>query len=480
MLFRSITDSYNVDSVAVDTSIEFSTSYGLVSNAVDETEDYGLITSKVTELDSYGFLYPVITPFGLFSISGSAGERFKPATVVGSGSITETGVKIEKNTDSYNINSVLLGTSPENYGTVNSSVDSSESYGLINSSIDQVENYDYIFYPAGSTIYPYGTIQVSGTVGERFTPAKAVGSGSISASGVAGEAITDFYGVDSITVDTSIESAINYGLINASVDDSEDYGLITSGVDTSDSYGFIYPVITPFGLFNVSGSATQRFKPAFVASGSIVESGTKIEKNTDSYNINSVLLGSAPENYGTVNTSVDASESYGLITSNILDASEDYHYIFYPAGSTIYPYGTIQVSGNSFNELKIRFIQIGSGSISAYGIKAEAITDSYNVDSVAIDTSIESAINYGLINASVDETENYGLIASSVDTSDSYGFIYPVITPFGIFSISGSATQRFKPAFVASGSIVESGSKQERIGDVYGINSILLGTSPEN
>jgi hypothetical protein len=478
---EAITDSYNIDSVEIDTSIEFSTSYGLVSASVDETEDYGLVIDSISEVDSYGFLYPLITPFGLFNISGSAADKFKPVFVA-SGSIIESGILEEKNTDSYNINSVLLGGSPEDYGTVNTSATTNESYGLVIASVDQIENYDYIFYPAGETVYPYGTLRFSG---ESFNELKIqfthIGSGSISAEGVGGEAIADFYGIDSSAIDTSIESSINYGLINASADEIEDYGLIISSVTEVDSYGLLYPLLTSFGAFNISGSAGDRFSPSsYIASGSIIESGVIEEKNTDSYNINSVLLGGSPEDYGTVNTSAGTSESYGLVSAPV-DAEEDYDYIFYPAGETVYPYGTIRISGESFNELKIQFTQIGSGSISAEGIAGEAITDFYGIDSSAIDTSIESSINYGLINASADEIEDYGLIISSVTEVDSYGLLYPLLTSFGAFNISGSAGDRFSPSsYIASGSIIESGVIEEKNTDSYNINSVLLGGSPED
>jgi hypothetical protein len=478
---EAITKFYGVDSDSIDTSVEFSTSYGLISDSIDDTEDYGLITSSETEIDVYGFLYPRIVPFGLFNISGSAGDRFSPSSYIASGSIVESGVLEEKNTDSYNIDSILLGGSPEDYGTVNTSATTNESYGLLGAPVDAEEDYDYIFYPAGETVYPYGSIQISG---ESFNELKIqftqIGSGSISAEGIAGEAITDFYGIDSSAIDTSIESSINYGLVSASVDETEDYGLIINEVTEVDSYGLLYPLLTSFGAFNISGSAGDRFSPSsYIASGSIIESGVIEEKNTDSYNINSVLLGGSPEDYGTVNTSAGTSESYELVSASV-DQIEDYDYIFYPAGETVYPYGTIQVSGSAITELKIQFTQIGSGSISASGVGGEAITKFYSIDSTEVDTYIEFATSYGLISDPVDETEDYGLIINEVSEIDQYGFLYPVITPFGLFNISGSAGQKFTPSFIGSGSVQESGVLKEENTDSYNIDSVLLGSASED
>ena len=478
---EAITKFYGVDSDSIDTSIEFSTSYGLISDSIDDTEDYGLITSSATEIDVYGFLYPRIVPFGLFNISGSAGDRFSPSSYIASGSIIESGVLEEKNVDSYNIDSVLLGGSLEDYGTVNTSAGTSESYGLVSASIDQIENYDYIFYPAGETVYPYGTIQVSGSATTelkiQFTQE---GSGSISASGVAGEAITDFYGIDSAAIDTSIESSINYGLIDVVADETEDYGLVIDAVTEVDSYGFLYPLLTSFGAFNISGSAAESFKPAaYIGSGSIVESGILEEKNTDSYTIDSILLGGSPEDYGTVDTSATTSDNFELITATV-DQAEDYDYIFYPAGETVYSFGTIQISGSAVTELKIQFTQEGSGSIAAEGVAGEAITKFYSVDSIEVDTSVEFSTSYGLITNAVDETEDYGLITNEVTEVDSYGFLYPVITPYGLFNISGSAGQRFKPSFIGSGSVQESGTKIEKNTDSYNLGSILPGSASED
>ena len=479
---EAITKFYGIDSDSIDTNVEFSTSYGLVSDSVDITEDYGLVTSEATELDIYGFLYPRIVPFGLFNISGTAGESFKPTTYIGSGSIQETGINLEKNTDSYNINSVLLGGSSESYGSVGISTTNNESYGLITGYVDQVEDYHYVFYTAGENVTPFGTIQISG---ESFNELKIQfsqeGSGSITANGVVGEAITKFYGIDSDSIDTNVEFSTSYGLVTDSVDVSEDYGLVTSEVTELDIYGFLYPRIVPFGLFNISGTAGESFKPTtYIGSGSIDNGGIVEEKNTDSYNINSVLLGGSPEDYGSVGISTTNNESYGLITGYV-DQVENYDYIFYPSGETIYPYGTIQISGESFNELKIQFDHEGSGSISASGVAGEAITKFYGVDSDSIDTNVEFSTSYGLVTDSVDVSEDYGLVTVSVDDVDSYGFLYPRIVPFGLFNISGSAGESFKPtAYIGSGSIENSGLLEERNTDSYNLGSILPGGSPED
>ena len=296
-------------------------------------------------------------------------------------------------------NSILYPQSPEDYGSVLSSSSGNIDYGLLQEAYDEILNYGQVIYGYNETVYPYGTTQISGSSGERFKPATAIGSGSISASGIKQEAITTFYGINSVGINTSIESLIDYGNVVATyfdygsvldsfpanqytnygsvldslpanqytdygryllADEVEDYGLIISSIDEVDSYGFFYDTIFSFGIFNISGSAGERFKPATViGSGSIVESGSKQERIKDVYGINSILLGTSPENYGTVNSSVNESESYGLINAPI-DQAENYDYIFYPAGSIIYPYGTIQVSGDSFNELRTKFTQIGS------------------------------------------------------------------------------------------------------------------------
>jgi hypothetical protein len=478
---EAITKFYGVDSTQIDTNIEFSTSYGLVSDSVTETEDYGLITSTANEVDSYGFLYPVITPFGLFNISGSAGERFKPATYIGSGSIDNTGVLEEKNTDRYTIDSILPGGSPEDYGSVGSAATTSEDYEFIISPLDQAEDYHYIFYPAGETITPYGIIQIFGASFDELKIQFVFdGSGFISASGVKGEAITKFYGVDSDSIDTNIEFSTSYGLVSDSIDETEDYGLITSSVDEVDSYGFLYPRIVPFGLFDISGSASAVFKNGtYVGSGSLTHDGILEEKNTDSYNLGSILPGGSPEDYGTVNTSAISSEDYEFIISP-LDQAEDYHYIFYPAGETITPYGTIQISGDAITELGIQFVHEGSGSISASGVGGEAITDFYSIDSIQIDTSLESSIDHGSVTSVATETEDYGLITSTVTDVDIYGFLYPIISPFGLFDISGSARESFKPSFIGSGSLTHDGILEEKNTDSYNLGSILPGGSPED
>jgi hypothetical protein len=478
---EAITKFYGVDSDSIDTNVEFSTSYGLVTDSVDVSEDYGLVTVSVDDVDSYGFLYPRIVPFGLFNISGSAGESFKPTAYIGSGSIENSGLLEERNTDSYNLGSILPGGSPEDYGSVGISTTNNESYGLITGYVDQAENYDYIFYPAGENVNPFGTIQISG---DAFTELKIQfdheGSGSISANGVAGEAITKFYGVDSDSIDTNVEFSTSYGLVTDSVDVSEDYGSITSEVTELDIYGFLYPRIVPFGLFNISGSAANIiFNQSFVGSGSIENSGLLEEKNTDSYNLGSILPGGSPEDYGSVGISTTNNEFYGLITAPV-DQVEDYHYVFYTPGENVNPFGTIQISGDAFTELKIQFDHEGSGSISASGVAGEAITKFYSVDSDSIDSNIEFSTSYGLVSDTIDDSEDYGLITLDASELDIYGFLYPRIVPFGLFNISGTASESFKPAFAGSGSIENSGLLEEKNTDSYNINSVLLGGSPED
>ena len=110
-------------------------------------------------------------------ISGNARERFIPATVVGSGTIAESGVAIEKNTESdvgIGTITILGGITPDvqiyvpywtGSGTFSALGGSAEVSG--SNPPDQVV-----------------PIVISGNARERFTPATAVGSGIIELTGV--------------------------------------------------------------------------------------------------------------------------------------------------------------------------------------------------------------------------------------------------------------------------------------------------------
>ena len=111
------------------------------------------------------------------TLSGTAGESFTPQTAVGSGTITESGTKIEKGTKSY----VGFGT-----------------FAITGTITPNVQIYVPSF-PGSGTLFGIGgaaevkgsnppdisvLLTFSGTAGEAFVPQTAVGSGTINISGV--------------------------------------------------------------------------------------------------------------------------------------------------------------------------------------------------------------------------------------------------------------------------------------------------------
>ena len=133
---------------------------------------YSNLKSKISEVGS-----------GSGTFSGTAAESFVPTTAIGSGSIFGFGTKIEKNTDSYNINSTGYTSEEVSYddlGILSDTVvyDDFESISEYVAPEQYEENGETLFASTSTIILPYGTFVISGGYSNLKSKKSEVGSGT--------------------------------------------------------------------------------------------------------------------------------------------------------------------------------------------------------------------------------------------------------------------------------------------------------------
>jgi hypothetical protein len=281
--------------------------WGLVTQSSTESVNLGLVSSPDTEREDYG---SILTPQQEL-LDYQDQRKF----------IFDLDNALEERTYSYNERSIILSQSPDDYGSIGSTVTSFIDYGSIADNQTEALDYRYIYYTGDA--YPYGTIEFSGSA--LYEPKllyihKAEGSG-------------DFSGTK---VEKSSFREIGSGSFSAFSGSAE-----VVGANPPDS-----TVLFEF-------------------------SGTKVEKNTYSYNERAIFVFDGYDDYGFINVVQDY-DDYGLLTDQVV--YEDYGTLSSPFNETTYPYGTIQVSGSAVTEFLTQFIHVGSGSAEFSGIKVEKNT----------------------------------------------------------------------------------------------------------
>ena len=308
---ENVVFSYTEDSVR-DFGFEDSQS---ISGSVTIVDDYGLVTGEPTVFDDYALVdesFAGSTPFGLFTVSGSAeievidtnnyGEaqvKFVYSPDDTSGTLFGFGQKLESVTYDYTEDSVLVVGVP-NYGSVGVGATVIEDYGVVTDTHTQSEDVGSILgFSAGGDVFPYGTITISGsgldlldsqtpesTINitlsgnglESFTPQTEIGSGILSISGSSDSPLRilnevgtgSLFGfgekLESVSYDYSIDSTVGFV--------TESSGSVSDVITLSLDYGYVYDVASQgqedyetvvladdtgaFGSISIVGSADLR------------------------------------------------------------------------------------------------------------------------------------------------------------------------------------------------------------------------------
>ena len=338
---ESVTYDYNQDSIVSNPLVDF----GSVSGVSTESYDYGLITSDIDGgIDNYGIISNPFdsTPFGTITLSGSSLESFNESPYTTSGSIF-----------------VFSGSAYAESFTANPS-ENAQLFNIFGSS-------------EGKLIYNYAgfeLISISGTALEKDVDSY-VGVGTAFISGTALESY-------------SPNPPENTELFNI------------SGVSTE---VFVANPPENTELFIVSGTALGKEVDSYVASGSLFSFGEKLESVTYDYNESSIKLYESLD-YGLVSNIDDNSEDCGLI-ANVFDAIDDYEFIVgYGATETIYPFGSISISGVS-TEVFVANPPENTELFQIYGTALEKDVDSYLgigtgfISGTALEKDVDSYVGIG-------------------------------------------------------------------------------------
>jgi hypothetical protein len=222
---------------------------------------------------------------GGITLSGTVGESFTPATEVGSGSITISGTKDESFTKGNYTGSgsiTLSGAAVEKQTDDYVGTGSATISGVAGIKIEIIITGGGSLFSTGGAAEakasntPENTIlyALSGVVGESFTPATAVGTGSTSFSGAGIEKQTDDYvGTGSATLSGTADTDRTRAFAGS--------GSLFSTGGAAEVAAVDYESV---GLFSILGSANEAIVPFIPpGSGSVFVSGAGVEKQTDDY-----------------------------------------------------------------------------------------------------------------------------------------------------------------------------------------------------
>jgi hypothetical protein len=442
---------------------------------------------------------PALTVSGTINISGTS-KKSSTKSYIGSGTLFEFGEKVEKVTYSYNKQSITVD-SLDDFGLISEVSSESYDYGLISSVVNEgIDNYGRIVSnPLASS--PFGKITLSGSSIESFDKATYKTSGSIfifSGSSYAesftanppentqlfrilgsseGKLIYSFatfggslfsFGnkIERVTYDYNESSIVtnedDYGLITNLDTQFSDYGFITDpgGGQLDDDYGLISQVVTsisgyPFGSLVISGTAIEKDIDSYVGVGTLTISSFARESEIETYNGSGsfFITGTAVEKdidsyvgIGTITISSFARESeietYNGSGSITLSGIATEKVIFNPLENT----QLFQISGTAVEKDIDSYV--GLGSLFIAGTAVEKDIDSYvgfgtlTISSFASESEIETYNGFGSITLSGIATEKFS--ANPPENTQ-------------LFQISGTAVEKDIDSFVGLGTIFISG-----------------------
>ena len=493
---ESKTISYNQSSVATDND------YGSILTPITDFADYGNLGS-VLEVSDFGILPTTPkTPFGLFEILVD---------------------KVEKKSYNYNQFSIVFYDGTEDYGFIADATSYENNGSIVD--LGPYEDFGTIAGLRNETVYPYGTINLSGIAGEDFIGAKIhEGSGTINLSGslvekrrsvevgfgtfsaLSGSAVAfganppedtllgSFSGINIEKISYNyneyssvpgqiLEYVSPYGSINDIVTENENYGSINNTPTLFDNYGSInYGATYPFGTITISGSVEETFLASKIhqASGTINASGALIENRSFSY------ISSPYDDYGFIINATDYNENYGSIVDPI-------SYVDY--GALLGAYTNIDISGSASAEVFVAnppedtVLGTFSGTKVEKAVAVEVGSGTINFSGDAI-TSREGEIvlvTSGTINVSGSLVENRrsveigsGTLSALSGSAVAFGANPAEDTVLGTFS--GTKVEKTTVSEVGLGTISISGADLDvKISSNVGLGTISIsGSGIEN
>jgi len=464
--------------------------YQSVSTSPSITADYGLIINETNSELNYGYINQnqSLYAFGPFTIGGSVTSSFLPTlNFKGSGRIDIYGAcdlvviltakKEPESTDLYEVsgsaNVAVIKPVPQEKGyiTLLSGAAESVTYIYNETVVNEFSGIDYGTITASGTTIDYGSVTIPSSSGIDY--------GSVVFT-------TTTYPYGSFSYSGSAAAVFNLGPI-----------YIGSGslLATGGAAETVLFAAETTDLFKVSGSANAPFIKSYVGDGSLFNIGEKIEAATFAYNTYSVSefvsqdyqsvssVAGIANNYDSIDDEPALALSYGLITDV----------------TTLYPFGTFNVSGSAAVVAYQVYTQIGTGSLFATGgsaetrLFAEVSTDLFKVSGSAnapfsrpytgtgslfkIGDKIEAVtysyngsseipfnnFDYGLVTA-FGITENYGSITNNSAVAEDYGSITLIdpIKPYGAIRFNGSSGVVFAPTpYQGSGTLFAAGGEAD-------------------
>ncbi len=443
--------------------------YGVLTELHLESLDYGDLSLEENQEDN-GLIVILGTtqPFGGITLSGSANTEWINKNFYGSGeykvvynidntsgTLLSFGEKIESATYTYTDPSDLAFNT-DDYGSISEVYLESLDYGDLSLEENQEDNGLIVIL---ETTQPFGGITLSGSAltqpnyrlflfGKsevRLTYSPDNTSGTLFSFGEKLESRTYVY--DETTVVTFDE--LDYGFVNNVYDQIEDYKFVSDPADANIDNGILTgfgatETITPFGRLTVSGSTRESFS-------------AQIPEDTQLFNIS----GSAFDSY-----SAQTPEDTQLFT----------------------------ISGSALEKDTESYV--GIGNLFSFGEKIESRT--YVYDETTIVTFDE--LDYGFVSSIYDQIEDYELISDPADANIDNGILTgfgatETITPFGrltvsgstiekftadtpedtqLFSISGSALEKYTESYVGIGNLEISGSALEKDTESYVASGTLF------
>ena len=418
---ESVTYDYNEASVLIVEEIN----NGTIVDPASIIEDYGFIDQVyVGEEDSGSVDIVTSFAFGFLSITGNAGVEFGNANFFGppeaivriayspddtSGTLFGFGEKLESVTYDYNLDSILSVGIP-NYGSIGDAPSVLEDYGFVFEIHSSSEDYQLLIDPASPVdVYPFGSLTILGSA--------------------------------------SIESLFEESFT----------GIVTVLGSVYTTYTQSYTSET--ATVSISGTSTVKFTSSEVATDELVISGTKNERRTKSYNESSILpLSEQLLDYGTLFTTTELSSDYGSVAETATENSEEFGLVPTEITSTIYPFGTIIISGRPLVHPEVDYTPkyTGTGLISISGSALESETDDFGSD-----RRRGGNIRY-CGDAETREIANYGYYGDDNDPGTS-----------GSIFINGTLIERETDSYAGLGIVVISDNALENDAEVY----VGLGTA---
>jgi len=321
-------------------------------------------------------------------------------------------------------------------------------------------------------------------------------------------------------------STVDHGLISSAVTQTEDIGSVSDPNPTFDFFdnlfGFISITesISPFGVINISTSATSAITISQVGSGSIptvgvlneniiftwvgfgtvfeianglervvnpyVASGTlrmdqtvaetALKSVTHDYNESSIASGNV-QNYGSVSDSASGIlEDYGLVSQTPDVSSEDYVFIDGQIIEIVYPFGQISLNGSALTQPNYRLYFDGNAIVKV--VYSESFVGLLTFSGVAVESfsaqtpedtqlfSISGSLIEKFSAQTPDDTQLFSISGSLVEkNTESYNGL-------GIVGISGAALVASIDDYIASGILFGFGEKLESRSYIYNESSI--------